>query len=304
MVAYCFPSNSDSTFISLSKSSPVKTKKGISGDNTAMINDAKITYKVNGVERDVHLLSNGIYYVKGGNKAGDDIEMTASADNLNSVNASTVIPEAPIMDSVRYKRVRESDNDGNMVDYNQLQVTFKDVPNQHDYYAVKVLIKHMKGFGTGEWDDKGNQTVTWQVIDSTYTWAYIDIERESLISTISSTDEDYGFSDDFYQYFYIFDGATIDGRTYTLHLNISDQTIDGYDFTQYYKVYLYKLTPEYYKLVKSINDENNNDLAKYGLSQITPTFTNVNGGIGALAGYNVIESDWIKGTGTIEDNYK
>jgi hypothetical protein len=107
MVAYCFPSNSDSTFISLSKSSPVKTKKGISGDNTAMINDAKITYKVNGVERDVHLLSNGIYYVKGGNKAGDDIEMTASADNLNSVNASTVIPEAPIMDSVRYKGERE-----------------------------------------------------------------------------------------------------------------------------------------------------------------------------------------------------
>jgi hypothetical protein len=50
---------------------------------------------------------------------------------------------------------------------------------------------------------------------------------------------------------------------------------------------------ELYKYLKSINDINNSDLSTYGLALITPTFTNINGGIGVIAGYSEVDSPWI-----------
>ena len=57
-----------------------------------------------------------------------------------------------------------------------------------------------------------------------------------------------------------------------------------------FQVLLYHLTPEFYRFVKSINDIDNNELAQSGFSLLSPTFTNITGGIGILGAYAVAES--------------
>jgi len=58
-------------------------------------------------------------------------------------------------------------------------------------------------------------------------------------------------------------------------------------FSFSYIVDLYKVTPEYYRFLKSINDAQSNSWADVGLMQVTPTYSNVKGGFGVVAGYNI-----------------
>lgn len=69
-------------------------------------------------------------------------------------------------------------------------------------------------------------------------------------------------------------------------------TYDGWDrlFGFTYNVQLCKVTPEYYRFLKSINDAQSNSWADAGLMQVTPTYSNVKGGFGVVAGFNVCEA--------------
>ena len=69
---------------------------------------------------------------------------------------------------------------------------------------------------------------------------------------------------------------------------------NAYEAKKYERIELLHLTPEYYKFLFSINAEENSDLAQYGLSQLMPTATNVQGGLGVVAGWNVSHTAWIK----------
>lgn len=95
---------------------------------------------------------------------------------------------------------------------------------------------------------------------------------------------------DDYEYFgnaYIFNDRTINGKTYTLHLDTYSNSYYQSFYSFSYVVDLYKVTPEYYRFLKSINDAQSNSWADVGLMQVTPTYSNVKGGFGVVAGYNI-----------------
>ena len=74
---------------------------------------------------------------------------------------------------------------------------------------------------------------------------------------------------------------------YTLHLDTYSNSYRQSFYSFSYVVDLYKVTPEYYRFLKSINDAQSNSWADVGLMQVTPTYSNVKGGFGVVAGYNI-----------------
>lgn len=128
----------------------------------------------------------------------------------------------------------------------------------------------------------------------------IDTEKEPVLNKASKIDEDLGFDDD-YRYYglaYIFDDHLLNGKKYTLHLTLGSTMYSGGDFYYYsswdkmfgytYSVELSKLTPEYYRYLSSINSAQNNSWAEAGIMQVIPTYSNVRGGFGVVAGYNTV----------------
>ena len=128
----------------------------------------------------------------------------------------------------------------------------------------------------------------------------ITTASEPLLNPLSDIDDDFDFSSDFYQNFYIFDDATINGKIYTLHLNIepfvraanmSDKAAKElkrlYNIEEGVEVELYHITPAYYRFLQALNDVSNNSLAQAGLSNIRTTHSNVRNGMGICAGFNV-----------------
>ncbi len=99
LVVYCFPTEGDTTLVSVAKSLPVASVKGNVDALSREKVDAHIIYKVNGVEQTVKRIANeeeaqlftrstksdvlsqlvGQYYVVGKQKAGDKISIQVSA---------------------------------------------------------------------------------------------------------------------------------------------------------------------------------------------------------------------------------
>ena len=156
--------------------------------------------------------------------------------------------------------------------------TFTDDAATHRYYGVRV--KHTAS--------------NTNIIDETrFTYSSLNIESEPLLSPLTDIDDEFGYSNNYFGNFYIFDDASINGQTYTLHLNIS--SYDGqWGYNHFYQVELISITPEYYRFMLALNQINNDELAKDGLSQIRPTVTNVSGGLGLLGGWSVSHTQWIE----------
>lgn len=88
----------------------------------------------------------------------------------------------------------------------------------------------------------------------------------------------------------------VNGKEYTLNVGTAQYpgSKDEYQKETYeFKIFLYKLSEELYKYIKSINDINNNKLGNYGLAPIRSHFTNIENGIGILGGCNIYESEWL-----------
>ena len=268
------------------------------------------------------------YYVTGPHQPGDVVELNVSAAGYEPVSATTVVAQSVpiVLNSVKETEIYDTYEEYRRSVY-QLAATFTDPAESTDYYAVRVRCKHYCGIAIGDlrpdfefydnWSDD-QRHVEWPLddkisyenilmgwadaydfhleLDSAYTNPDVLLMSEPLLQTLSTTDQDFGFDNGFYQNFYIFSDEKIKGQTYTLHLNISkwhDENIQYCYLPVQYQVELYHLTPEFYHYVKSINDVDNNDLAESGLSMLSPTFSNVRGGIGLVGGYCVAESNWM-----------
>lgn len=72
-----------------------------------------------------------------------------------------------------------------------------------------------------------------------------------------------------------------------MHLNVSDWFNDYQLKNIKYFTELYCITRDYYLFIKSLNDAANNGLARVGLAQISPIYSNIVGGIGLLGAYTV-----------------
>lgn len=286
LVAYVFPSTADTTYIQLWKSIPVGTKRSISASE---VREANIQYSVNGMPRKVYKKENGMYYTTGKQQTGDLINLSVSTDSLPNVESQGSIPQAiPIIsdNTIYVTRIGED----NIKDtYYQIQAHFTDPEATADYYAVRILVKDIA--------PKNDSYENLQDLDSAYFWADINTKDEIVLNHISDIDNSLGFNNMFYRNFYIFNDHNINGLTHTLRLNVlSYQTAmtSQVPISRSFKVFLYKLSPEYYKFLKSINELANNKLARYGLSQMKPSFTNIRGGFGVLGCYALSESDWMK----------
>ena len=244
------------------------------------------------------------YYVTGPHQPGDVVELSVSAPGYEPVRATTVVAKpVPItLNSVKEAKVYDTYDQSSHNVY-QLAATFTDPAATADYYAVRVRCKHYRGTAIGDlrpdcpnydaWDFDDGRHVEWTMddessyksilqnwgevydfhlaLDSAYTNPEVLLMGEPLLQTLSPTDEDFGFSNEFYQNFYVFSDEKIQGQTYTLHLNIGrwhDYNIQYHYLPIKYQVQLYHLTPEFYRYVKSINDVDNNDLASAGLSMV------------------------------------
>ena len=283
LVVYCFPTDGDTTLVAVARSLPVASVKGYIDALSREKVDAHIIYKVNGVEQTVKRIANeeeaqlftrstnssvlsqlvGQYYVVGKQKAGDKISLQVSAPDFSSVSASTYIPEKVGVELGDVKLEMKSSDGYNTITIDRIEAVFHDNPSSEDYYSVKLKLQTKEA-------SKSQMLLT---------------ENEPLLNNRTKLDDDFGM--DSYEYFdnaYIFNDRTINGKTYTLHLDVHSN-YSSYGFS--YVVDLYKVTPDYYRFLKSINDAQSNSWADVGLMQVTPTYSNVKGGFGVVAGYNI-----------------
>ncbi len=308
LVVYCFPTEGDTTLIAVSKSLPIASFKGDMYVQSQQTVDAHIVYKVNGTELPVKRIENlkearlfstnnikehlallvGQYYVVGRQKEGDNINVQVSADGFSSVSASTYIPNRVNvqMGEVRFNEKNSDADSYSRVD--KIEATFQDDASTQDYYSVMVKLKQKEG--------TNRDSLSWVTRD-----IEVSTMGEPLLNKKTKLNDDFGFDDySFYGNSYIFNDRTINGQSYTLHLEALSADMHADEYNNYgtwdwvfgydYIVELYKVTPEYYRFLKSINDAQSNDWIDAGLMQVTPTYSNVKGGFGIVAGYNVSTS--------------
>lgn len=304
LILYCMPTVGDTTVIKLTRSLPVNTQ----GDITP-VNDAHINYSVNGKTAEIINLDDGTYKAVAHQTAGDRITLTAEAEGLPAVSASTTILDAVVIDDVKIKKVHLYSNYEEMAeDFYQLSASFTDPGNTKDYYAVQVVdgtITHKGEIYTQNSSQYRAPSDIADEMDTVESVRQIYLDSEPLINRLGNIDYDFGYDDDDYDHFYLFTDDDINGKTYTLHLNVwyepGQETVklpDGSMSSQlvspYYRVILYHITPEFYHFIHSIGSLDNNDLAKAGLSNIAPSYGNVKGGIGMTAGYHKTKTKWTR----------
>lgn len=280
LVMYCFPNvDNDTTIISLTVSRPMyQNKLMVSVDDMYGVRDAHVTYTVNGEKRTVYysegktnLMPPRSYYVTGHHQVGDHVRIEASVEGLPSVHAETVIPDMPFIDEVKQVMIHRDNRN-----YRQFQVTIADNPNTDDYYAI-----------TLEEESRNDSFVTMTMVT-------INTDDEPSLKAGGSMDDLLDDENTFYGQFYIFNDDMFHDGHYTLHLNMDEFDIlnantDADDKTRKVHVKLYKITPEYYRFIKSINDQTNYELGEYGLAPTSPTFNQVDGGLGVVGGFNMTE---------------
>lgn len=315
LVVYCLPSTTGTTYISVTNSMAIG--KHAEANKMRAVADAQVSYRVNGETKEVGQKADGTFYTDTPHHAGDCVELTVTHPRYGTATASAVVPESIPVRLDRVQKVSLFDEDYMSTrDYYQLAATFTDPVESKDYYAVTVRAKHYKGDAYGELvNENGSRTLwipndyndylywkeqypqaewTCEISDSVVETKTIYTAKEPLLNTLTDIDTDFGYENSFYGNFYIFNDATINGQTYTLHLYTDSFGYGGaFNFWHKYQVVLYRLTPEYYHFLKSLNDVENNDLAQAGFSLVSPTLHNISGGFGLLGASNSSESEWM-----------
>lgn len=318
LVVYCMPSTADTTYVTVSHSIPLKTYE--TAHKNPMIDDANITYQLNGQAQPVTALGNGRYRVVAHQKAGDKVQLRVEAQGLESVESSTEIPEPVEVNNLSVRKVGSKYG----VMRQQLLATFTDPAQTRDYYAVRVkraelqscyvegyrrygsdmkMVKlyyryrdYMEQRDSEQWD---SVAVHYSISES---YMPLYIENEPLLNPLSGIDDDFGFSNDYYQDFYIFEDKTINGTAYTLHLNVKVESRRWYGYEskealkelkekygveEGLKLELYHIAPSYYRFLLTLNELSNNAFSQAGLSPVRPTYSNMRNGMGVCAGYNL-----------------
>lgn len=299
MVLYCFPNTeSDTTIISLTTSLPLTADRvyGTSVYNI-YINNPQIIYRVNGQERAVYYTDEKMnnvppksFYVVGSHQPGDRISIDASAPGYPDIHADTYIPEMPEVTALKKAfPVRRDD-----YDYDQYHLTLNDNIQTEDYYAVQAYVvyeyPHYRGRAYGYIDPSAGVDTL-----SGCNLTFINIVDEPALNPVNTLEEFFNYDNSFLGHFYIFNDNIFNGMQYTLRLNMSPNSYTPFTegmkaIRSGYQFKLYKITPEYYRFIKSVNDINNNELGEIGLAPVNPTLNSVTGGYGVVGGYSVVDN--------------
>lgn len=285
LVVYCLPSTADTTYINVSRSIAVRNYN----DNMRIvdIDNATITYTVNGQPQQVFHRDGGNYYVLARQNAGDRIAVSVSAPNLPDASGETVIPDTVAVKGIGLHDVRLFNSDyERSEDYYQLTTEFADPSQSRDYYAARVRL--MTCADIYSVDDNYKYIVT---TDTSYSYRKIYTSSEPIFNPITDIDDDFGFDGGFFGGLPIFSDAAINGTTYKLHINV-DPCLN--DYKSGLMIELLHLTPEFYHFLESFNSVNNSYFARHGMSQIMPTASNVRGGFGLIGGWNVSHTGYVR----------
>jgi hypothetical protein len=280
LILYCMPAAGDSTAILLMRSLPVNQKGQV-----VPIDGAHISYSVNGRPATVVAEGNGHYKAVARQAVGDRISIEAEADGLPAVSAqTTILAPVPVSDVATKDVTVYSDYWEESENYLQLTASFTDPADTKDYYAVQVksLLFWRNDDSYGDMPDPDEV-----IVDTTAAVCTVYTESDPVLKKLNSIDYDFGYDNNAYENFYVFTDDDFNGKTYTLHLNLDrNVTLVGSHYVSpYYYVELYHITPEFYHFVSTIGSIENSDLAKAGLSNITPNVGNVRNGIGMAAGF-------------------
>ena len=267
LVVYAFPSTNDSIFIDIciGKVKNGKTNKPVIRSIECLVNgkEDKIIYKDDSYE-------NGIYKTcfcaVGKHTPGDTITINVSAEGVLSVSGTTIIPQKPKaeyenMDTISYK--------GDT--YNRILLNIHD-NKSIEYYAARVVCAV----------DNDNDQEKYETVE-------LEVDNEPLLKKYTSTKFNFEASNSFYGNMYIFDDETFRNSLTSLHLYVMQQPRYNAFNTK-----IYSLSKEYFNMLRSLNNIQNNDFGKYGMAFIYSTYSNVENGYGCIAAYNVKESGWIK----------
>lgn len=273
-VIYAFATVGDTIPITVSVTRPI-------GQAVPVINGIKVSCVVNGSEDNVVLADStnvsGIpvwtYYALGKHKVRDKIKVSVNSSPPygggvgGEAYGCTIIPPSPNMNSIR------------------LDSTF----HKEDYYT-DIRISLHKVEGVSYYATRLQGMDYFSESDSTsYEYKEVETSMEPLLNDLTDAELGFGTKNDFYHLMYVFDPSSIKSDLVTVHLNTVQRI-----YTQEYRAELYSLTQEYYFMLKSINDIKNNEMGEHGLAFIRPTYTNVQGGYGCVAGYGCVKSRWLK----------
>lgn len=283
LVLYSFPSNRDTTIISLSSSVPVGSQEklvdGIAGANISLsVNGKQQTIYWN--DKKTNSLPENCYYTIGKWNEEELVDLQAEVNGLPAIMAQTSIPERFLLEDI--KLTARQGGDGAVL---RFQVTFKDNPARNDFYGIRVVKK------TTDYMD-GDSTVLYDPVE-------FDLEHEPLLNNQSQLDDIFMLPNEYFQNLYIWNDQMVQGKEYTLRLDTGHQEDMDVEWNDHYvrieyKAYLYSFSQEYYTYLKTLNDIHNNSLGEYGLSSMQQHYTNVKNGIGILGGYHITETEWIK----------
>lgn len=302
-VINCFPTANGYTevFVSESKSSTGNKPGDFKRPNVTALN-----YNLNGTQQGVRRLeSKRVFYATNAQqKSGDRVRVDVQADGLPHAWGETIIPEAvPIKDLT-------SDVKGSGIYKKQhLALTFKDPAGESNRYAVQVVEKLIVG-KRYKYDENDN-LIKVECRDTLEFLSTVDTQYEPLLSGVNFANLMFNEEGSkFLNNFYFFTDEGIAGKEYAMNLCLQatetdyyikdsedvyhKMTIDEEDIIQHsYTATLFSITPEFYRFMKSLNDTYNNELGEAGLSVLMPVYSNVNGGLGIVAGYNISQKEII-----------
>lgn len=288
LVLYSYPGSGDTTVVRLSRSLPVSQKGELSRGG---VKGADVRLAVNGEAVPLAWTDDSIpgvpaqsYYTVKTYADGDKVNITAEAEEMKAVSAFTVIPSRFPLMSVK---MGLKDSDSNQL---QFQIRFTDNAQTEDYYALKVDCKQ-RFWDNGEYSEKNNSIE-------------FDLDDEPLLNNLSGLDDILMTENDFYRNLYYWDDTKIQGKSYTIRLNTNYQadyeddfiTPDGNEHIKCqvkYRISLYSLSKEFYRYLKSLNDQKNNGLGDLELAPMRPTYTNVINGIGVVGGCRMFQTEWM-----------
>ena len=279
----CFPGQNDTTVVQLYMTVPI----GGRYEGSPYLSEASLTFSVNGADKPIEQVYErsgsipyGCWYIDGCISPNDIIEINANHRGASTIKATTTIPPLPPI--FGFNCIKSSDT--------SLCVFFEDDPSSVDYYGIALLCEKTSVHGnvsTTEVKHLNLLAEGYGSHESTINKNYYDIGFSGWFLGVHNVDC-YGVR--------VWSDKLINGGDIVLSARFGpgyfDEETDGTEDRRRYKVLLYRLSEEFYKYVASLSYQSFNDYASYGIVPMMPSYTNVAGGCGILAGWSVRESEW------------
>lgn len=204
------------------------------------------------------------FFAIGKHQVGDSIVISARSQDFAEARGTTIIPPPGKIGGCQIDTILYKGNN-----YTQLRLEIQP-SSASRYYAVR-----LEGWNVL---DEGIEEKEYKKVETTL---------EPLLNYYTDSDIEFGTWNDYYHRMYTFEKP--ETEPFYIRLCTTERR-----YTSAYRTQLFSLSPEFFLLLKSLNDTDNNDIGKYGMAFVRPTFSNVIGGYGCVAAYTNVNSEWMK----------